>query len=116
MGQSYDKSPNAPSAIADLCFGEFMPNDVLVPTGQRFQQPTPPQTMALNQGDCIQLADSSDLFQVIGIDDCNDRCWVRRWPLQSAGGSHVFEVSLGQIHQTVASDHHENPQAVATRP
>lgn len=69
--------------------------------------------MTLHQGDCIQLINSSELFQVIGIDDCHDRCWVRRWPLRPAGGSHVFEVSLGQIEQQDTSNHHELPQGAA---
>ena len=72
--------------------------------------------MDLHQGDCIQLVDSSELFHVIGIDDCHDRCWVRRWPLQAAGGSHVFEVSLRQIEQTDASDHHKPHQETSSRP
>ena len=75
-----------------------MPNDLIRATGQPCLQPTSASTMDLHQGDCIQLIDSNELFQVIGIDDCHDRCWVRRWPLQAAGGSHVFEISLGQIH------------------
>lgn len=66
--------------------------------------------MNLHQGDCIQLDDSQQLFQVIGIDDCHDRCWVRRWPLQASGGSDVFEVSLEAVHKTHTSDHHEDHQ------
>lgn len=50
--------------------------------------------MALHQGDCIQLQRDPDTYQVIGIDDRQRRCWVRRWPLQRQGGSPVFEVSL----------------------
>ncbi|HGY5532940.1 MAG TPA: hypothetical protein ACN46P_07605 [Prochlorococcus sp.] len=52
--------------------------------------------MDLHQGDCIQLLSSEELFQVIGIDDDHNRCWVRRWPLL-ANGSPVFEVSKKQI-------------------
>jgi hypothetical protein len=44
---------------------------------------------------------------VIGIDDRQQRCWVRRWPLQRQGGSPVFEVSLEVVETGV------NP---ATRP
>ena len=90
-----------------------MTNELVALTGQRCDNPSVPSTMELHQGDCIQLTDSSELFQVIGIDDCHDRCWVRRWPLRTAGRSHVFEVSLGQIEQPDTSNHHEAPQAAA---
>lgn len=69
-----------------------------------------------NQGDCVHLEADEQLYQVIGVDDRHDRCWVRRWPLQAAGGSHVFEVSLGQIEQTDASDHHKPHQETSSRP
>jgi len=39
-----------------------------------------------------------------------------RWPLQASGGSHVFEISLGQIDQTDASDHHAHTPGTANRP
>ena len=93
-----------------------MPNDLIRPTSQLCLQPTSALTMDLHQGDCVQLIDSNELFQVIGIDDCHDRCWVRRWPLQASGGSHVFEISLGQIDQTDASDHHAPAPGTTNRP
>ncbi len=52
--------------------------------------------MDLHQGDCVQLNSGDDLFQVIGVDDDHDRCWLRRWPLLPKG-SPVFEVPLQQI-------------------
>ena len=57
--------------------------------------------MTLHQGDCITLTsdeNSSDesLYQVIGVDDRHNRCWVRRWPL-ARHGSPVFEISLQQV-------------------
>ena len=52
--------------------------------------------MELHQGDCVQLLRSQDLFQVIGIDDKHEKCWVRRWPLLPKG-SPVFEISMEQI-------------------
>ena len=55
--------------------------------------------MELHQGDCIQLQRSEDLFQVIGIDDEHEKCWVRRWPLLPKG-SPVFEISMQQIAQS----------------
>ncbi|MFL0724371.1 MAG: hypothetical protein AB8A40_09505 [Prochlorococcus sp.] len=62
--------------------------------------------MDLHQGDCIQLHCREDLFQVIGIDDDHNRCWVRRWPLM-ANGSPVFEVSMQQItHSSKGSKQH----------
>ncbi|MAS28830.1 MAG: hypothetical protein CMN97_11400 [Synechococcus sp. NAT40] len=93
-----------------------MPNALIPGNGQRCVQSMEPSTMDVHQGDCIQLIDSCDLFQVIGIDDCHDRCWVRRWPLQASGGSHVFEVSLGQICLSDASDRHEDAQGAASHP
>tara|TARA_B100000700_G_scaffold187120_1_gene206214 strand:+ start:264 stop:434 length:171 start_codon:yes stop_codon:yes gene_type:complete len=55
--------------------------------------------MELHQGDCVQLLKSEDLFQVIGIDDEHEKCWVRRWPLLPKG-SPVFEISMQQIAQS----------------
>ena len=58
----------------------------------------PPEAMTIHQGDCINLnSDDATTYQVIGVDDEHRRCWVRRWPLQSASGSPVFEISLEQI-------------------
>ena len=104
------------SGFAVLCFGLFMSNELTVVNRQRCLQPTEASSMTVHQGNCIQLDDSQQLFQVIGIDDSHDRCWVRRWPLQTSGGSDVFEVSLGQIQQTDTSDHHKDRQAAIRRP
>ena len=70
--------------------------------------------MTIHQGDCIRLqadADPTDpapadhpapsgtteqLYQVIAVDQGNDRCWLRRWPL-ARQGSPVFEISLRQV-------------------
>ena len=54
--------------------------------------------MALNHGDCIQLRSSEGIFQVIGIDDEHQKCWIRRWPLLPKG-SPVFEISMKQINR-----------------
>ena len=32
----------------------------------------------LNQGDCVHLEADEQLYQVIGVDDRHDRCWLRR--------------------------------------
>ena len=62
--------------------------------------------MPLQQGDCVHLPSTSafqepvsrdpNLYQVIGVDEQHNRCWVRRWPLAS-DGSPVFEISLQQV-------------------
>jgi hypothetical protein len=66
--------------------------------------------MDLHQGDCIQLppaaigvlepldpaGTAAQLFQVIGVDQHGNRCWLRRWPL-ARHGSPVFEVPLHQL-------------------
>ncbi len=52
--------------------------------------------LELDQGDCVQLKSSKDLFQVIGVDSAHKRCWIRRWPLLPKG-SPVFEVSIQQV-------------------
>ena len=54
-------------------------------------------TMTIHQGDCVNLNLDNDTYQVIGVDGEHDRCWVRRWPLETTGGSPVFEISLDQI-------------------
>ena len=55
--------------------------------------------MAIHQGDCVQLISDEGTFQVIGVDDMRNRCWVRRWPLLPKG-SPVFEISIQQITTT----------------
>jgi hypothetical protein len=49
--------------------------------------------MTLHQGDCVHLTSDEHLYQVIGVDDHQNRCWVRRWPM-ARHGSPVFEISL----------------------
>ena len=55
--------------------------------------------MTVHQGDCVNFDSYDDTYQVIGVDGDHDRCWVRRWPLQSNEGSPVFEISLERIRQ-----------------
>lgn len=50
----------------------------------------------VHQGDCVTLFSDSHTYQVVGIDDSHDRCWVRRWPL-ARHGCPVFEISLQQL-------------------
>ncbi|MFM7314682.1 MAG: hypothetical protein ACKO0M_16230 [Cyanobium sp.] len=52
--------------------------------------------MTLLQGDCIRLGDDEQLYQVIGVDDRGDRCWLRRWPL-ARQGSPVLEMPLHHV-------------------
>ena len=42
-------------------------------------------TVNLHQGACVQLESDEQLYQVIGVDDHHDRCWLRRWPLARQG-------------------------------
>ena len=53
-------------------------------------------TESLNQGDCVQLLNQKELYQVIGVDSHHKKCWVRQWPL-SDSGSPVFEVSIQEV-------------------
>lgn len=50
----------------------------------------------INQGDCVYLKNQEELFQVLGIDNSYEKCWVREWPL-NPNGSPVFEISIKQI-------------------
>ena len=50
----------------------------------------------INQGDCVYLKNQEELFQVLGIDNAYEKCWVRQWPL-TPNGSPVFEISIKQI-------------------
>ena len=53
----------------------------------------------INQGDCVYLKNREALFQVLGIDNAYEKCWVREWPL-NPNGSPVFEISIKQISPT----------------
>ncbi|WP_320674793.1 hypothetical protein [Prochlorococcus sp. MIT 1341] len=68
----------------------------MMPKVQQFSLLGIQPVMDLHQGDCVQLTTSDDLFQVIGVDDHHNRCWLRRWPLLPKG-SPVFEVSMKHI-------------------
>ena len=47
----------------------------------------------ISQGDCVYLNNKEEQFQVLGIDDSHEKCWIREWPL-NPNGSPVFEISL----------------------
>ncbi len=56
-----------------------------------------PSTLQLpDQGDCVRLDIDEQTYQVIGVDERHNRCWVRRWPLERQG-SEVFEISLQHV-------------------
>ena len=50
----------------------------------------------INQGDCVHLKNQTELFQVLGINNSYEKCWVREWPL-NPNGSPVFEISIKQV-------------------
>ena len=50
----------------------------------------------INQGDCVYLKNQEELFQVLGIDNAYEKCWIRKWPL-NPNGSPVFEISIKQV-------------------
>ena len=50
----------------------------------------------IHQGDCVYLKNQEELFQVLGIDNSYEKCWVREWPL-NPNGSPVFEISIKQV-------------------
>ena len=54
------------------------------------------KTENINQGDCVHLNNKEELFQVLGIDNSYQKCWVREWPL-NPNGSPVFEISIKQV-------------------
>ena len=53
-------------------------------------------TEDINQGDCVYLKNQEELFQVLGIDNAYEKCWVRKWPL-NPNGSPVFEIPIKQV-------------------
>jgi hypothetical protein len=60
--------------------------------------------MTPHQGDCVHLTSDEHLYQVIGVDDHGNRCWVRRWPM-ARHGSPVFEISLHLVDGMPTSPH-----------
>jgi len=73
-----------------------MSNELTLAYGSHCDQQSSRPVMTLHQGDCIKLRSGEGPFQVIGIDDDHDRCWIRQWPLDPHGCP-VFEVALEQI-------------------
>ena len=60
------------------------------------EKPKKGLTKNINQGDCVYLKNQEELFQVLGIDNAYEKCWVREWPL-NPNGSPVFEISIKQV-------------------
>ena len=52
---------------------------------------------SINQGDCVYINNQEELFQVLGIDNAYEKCWVREWPLNPKG-SPVFEISITKVY------------------
>ena len=75
----------------------FMSNVAAAAAVQGCRLLEPSDVMEIQQGDQVNLHSDAGTFQVIGVDGEHDRCWVRRWPMESKLGSPVFEVSLQQI-------------------
>ncbi|MEB3264825.1 MAG: hypothetical protein VKJ66_10680 [Synechococcus sp.] len=72
---------------------------------------TPPR-----QGDCIRIgADDTQLYQVIGVDQAGNRCWLRRWPL-ARHGCQVFELPLHQLEPGWITPVPHRPQPLGSRP
>lgn len=71
--------------------------------------------MTLHQGDCVHLTSDEHLYQVIGVDDHQNRCWVRRWPM-ARHGSPVFEISLHLVDGQPNADHPRFDCPVGARP
>tara|TARA_Y100001968_G_scaffold67755_2_gene58740 strand:- start:2738 stop:2992 length:255 start_codon:yes stop_codon:yes gene_type:complete len=55
-----------------------------------------PRAKDINQGDCVQLINDENMFQVIGVDNNHHKCWLREWPLHT-NGSPVFEIAINQV-------------------
>tara|TARA_B100001250_G_scaffold360137_1_gene337452 strand:- start:243 stop:470 length:228 start_codon:yes stop_codon:yes gene_type:complete len=51
---------------------------------------------SLHQGDCVHLINDEHLFQIIGIDNEHEKCWVRQWPMLPKG-SPVFEIPIQEV-------------------
>ena len=71
--------------------------------------------MTLHQGDCVHLTSDEHLYQVIAVDDHQNRCWVRRWPM-ARHGSPVFEISLHLVDGVPSSPHPSPDCAVGALP
>ncbi|MFY8148834.1 MAG: hypothetical protein ACOVNL_06400 [Prochlorococcaceae cyanobacterium] len=70
---------------------------------------------ALQQGDCIRLsADDPQQYQVIGINQAENRCWLRRWPL-ARQGCPVFELPLHQLEPGCVTPAPHRPQPFGSR-
>ena len=53
--------------------------------------------MSVQPGEFVLLASQAGTsFQVVSVDDIDDRCWVRRWPL-TRSGSPPFAVPLAAV-------------------
>ena len=87
------------SEFSDVCSKRFMQNLTRSKPGQGCSLEEGFSPMSVHQGDCVNLDIDDDTYQVIGVDGDHNRCWVRRWPLQSNEGSPVFEISLERIRQ-----------------
>ena len=47
-------------------------------------------------GNCIKIKNSKKTFQIVGLNNKRNICWVREWPLKNSFHS-TFEVSVNNI-------------------
>ena len=47
-------------------------------------------------GNCIKIKNSNKIFQIVGLNDKRQICWVREWPLKS-NNHNTFELSFNNI-------------------
>ena len=88
-----------------------MSNELTLAYGSHCDQQSSRSVMTLHQGDCIRLRSGEGTFQVIGIDDDHDRCWIRQWPLDHHG-SPVFEVALEQVSSLTPEVKERQPEPI----
>lgn len=96
MGETI-KNHHSPRSQRLTCAPQFMTNLMTAAPVQGCVLSDTVEAMTIHQGDCVNLDSDDATYQVIGVDDEHHRCWVRRWPLQTATGSPVFEISLEHI-------------------
>ena len=47
-------------------------------------------------GKCIKIKNSKKTFQIVGLNNKRNICWVREWPLKNSSHS-TFELSVNNI-------------------
>ena len=68
----------------------------LINQKNKYETPSDSIYKSLYKGACVKIKNSQKTYQVIGINQDSNVCWLREWPLNLKGGD-TFSLELNEI-------------------